>query len=70
MSEPRRPGAQRIERVLIVDSNIGSAKMLANLLRGMWPSTNVYGAQDAQRALALAVQVDPQLIFVEAVGAA
>ncbi len=69
MSEPRRSGAQRIERVLVVDSNIGSAKMLANLLRGMWPATQIYGAQDAKSAFTLAVQVNPQLIFVEAVGA-
>jgi DNA-binding response OmpR family regulator len=54
------------DRVLILDPNMATAKMLATLLRGLWPSANVYGAKDAAMAMLLAGEVDPQLVFVEA----
>lgn len=54
------------DRVLVVDPNITTAKLLANLLRAIWPASQVYGAQDAERAMALAAQVAPELVFVEA----
>jgi DNA-binding response OmpR family regulator len=45
---------------------MATAKMLANLLRSLLPSAQVYGAKDADKAMLLAGQVEPQLVFVEA----
>lgn len=68
MTDQGRKAAAKFERVLIVDPNPASAKMLANLLRDLWPSIKVYGARDAEKAMMLAGEVDPQLLFVESAG--
>ena len=41
--------------------------MLANLLRSISPQTQVYGAKDNDKAMLLAGEVQPQLVFVESV---
>jgi DNA-binding response OmpR family regulator len=56
----------QFNRFLVIDPNLATAKMLANLLRSLSPSVQVYGAQDAEKALLLAGQVAPELVFVEA----
>jgi DNA-binding response OmpR family regulator len=56
----------RFDRILVIDPNLATAKMLANLLRSVLPSAQVYGAKDAEKAMLLAGEVDPQLVFVEA----
>ena len=58
----------KFDRILVVDPNVTTAKLVANLLRSVWPSVAVYGAQDAEKALLLAGQVEPELVFVEAAG--
>ena len=58
----------RIDRILVIDPNVATAKMLANLLRGIWPAAKVYGATEAGKGWALAAEVNPQLVFVEAGG--
>jgi DNA-binding response OmpR family regulator len=58
----------KFDRVLIVDPNVATAKLLANLLRSLWPSVEVYGAQEAGKAMLLAAEVAPELVFVEAAG--
>lgn len=68
MIEPGRKSASKFDRILIVDPSVASAKMLANLLRSLWPTAQVYGAKDAAKAMELAPAVDPQLVFVEAAG--
>lgn len=65
MNEPGRISL-KIERVLVVDPNLATAKMLAGLLRGLWPAAQVYGAQDGDKAMMLGAEVLPQLVFVEA----
>ena len=67
MTEPGRNCA-KIDRILVVDTNMATAKMLAGLLRSVWPSAQIYGAQDRDRAMLLAAEVQPQLVFVDAVG--
>ena len=66
MSDFNRPGPARIERVLVIDPNGVTAKMLANLLRSVWPYVQIYGAPNAAHAMALASDILPQLIFTEA----
>jgi CheY-like chemotaxis protein len=66
VADPGRKPASKFDRILVVDPNLASAKLLANLLRSIWPSTQVYGAKDAERAMLLAAEVQPQLVFVEA----
>lgn len=56
----------KFDRILVIDPNLATAKMLANTLRALSPSAQVYGARDAERALLLAGEVEPQLVFVEA----
>jgi DNA-binding response OmpR family regulator len=58
----------RIDRVLVIDPNTATAKMLATMVRGVWPAAKVYGAGDTGKAMALAAEVDPQLVFVESGG--
>jgi DNA-binding response OmpR family regulator len=58
----------KFDRILVVDPNMATAKMLANLLRSIWPSAQVYGAKDPDKAMLLAGEVEPQLVFVEANG--
>ena len=61
--------ASKVDRILVLDPNLATAKMLATLLRSLWPSAQVYGAGDAEKAMLLAGEVDPQLVFVEAASA-
>jgi CheY-like chemotaxis protein len=58
----------KFERALVVDPVPANAKMLANVLRGLNPSCQVYGAQSNAYAMALAREVNPDLICVESVG--
>jgi CheY-like chemotaxis protein len=66
VAEPGRKPSTKFDRILVVDPNMATAKLLANLLRSIWPSVQVYGAKDAERAMMLAPEVQPQLVFVEA----
>ena len=68
MTDQARKAAAKFERILVVDPNLASAKMLANMIRDLWPWAKIYGAKDAARAMELAADVDPQLVFVEAAG--
>jgi DNA-binding response OmpR family regulator len=54
------------DRILVVDPSLAAAKLLAKFLRDLWPTAEVYGAQDAQKAMSLAGQVEPELLFVQA----
>jgi DNA-binding response OmpR family regulator len=56
----------KFDRILVIDPNLATAKMLANALRSLLPSAQVYGAREAERAMLLAGEVEPQLVFVEA----
>jgi DNA-binding response OmpR family regulator len=56
----------RFDRILIVDPNMATARLLANLLRSLRPSAQVYGARDPKVAMLLAGEVEPELVFVEA----
>ena len=67
MSQPRRASA-RLENIFVVDPNPTTAKMLANLVRNLSPWIQVYGSRFADQAFALLSQMEPQVIFVEAVG--
>jgi DNA-binding response OmpR family regulator len=58
----------KFDRVLVIDPNPANAKMLANLLRGLAPSCQVYGAQTAAMGMGLARELNPQLVFVESAG--
>jgi DNA-binding response OmpR family regulator len=68
VTDQGRKAAAKFERILVVDPNLASAKMLANMIRDLWPWAKIYGARDAARAMALAAEVDAQLVFVEAAG--
>lgn len=59
--------AATMERVLIVDPQVASARMLADLLHNIWPG-QVWMAGTTARALELAQGVEPSLIFVECGG--
>jgi CheY-like chemotaxis protein len=61
----RARGLSRIDRALVLDPSPAQAKLLANLLRGLSPSIQVYGAPDAGQAMQLSAVVGPELIFVE-----
>jgi DNA-binding response OmpR family regulator len=67
VTEPGRIAA-KFDRILVVDANMATAKMLANLLRSLWRTAEVYGAKTADAALELAAAVQPDLVFVEAAG--
>lgn len=67
MSDPSRK-LTKFDRILVVDPNMATAKMLATHLRGIWPSAQIYGATDSAKATSLAAEIDPQLVFVEAAG--
>jgi CheY-like chemotaxis protein len=68
VTDQGRKAAAKFERILVVDPNLATAKMLANLVRSVWPSAQVYGAKDPQKAMGLAAEVQPQLVFVESAG--
>ena len=54
-----------MRRILVIDPDAGTAKMLAELLRSLIPNCQVYGAQTEERAFGFLETFDPQLIFVE-----
>ncbi len=53
-----------MQRVLIVDPQAASAKLLSDLLRNVGPC-QIWTAGDAKRGLELAQTVEPLLVFVE-----
>ncbi|HEY4031265.1 MAG TPA: response regulator [Caulobacteraceae bacterium] len=57
-----------LDRILVVDPNMATAKLLAGLLRSLWPTVQVHGAQDSETAMVLAQVLEPELVFVEAAG--
>jgi CheY-like chemotaxis protein len=68
VSDYGRNGALKFERILVIDPNTASAKMLANLLRSLWPAAQIYGASNHKKAMVLSGEVLPQLVFVESTG--
>jgi len=58
--------APLLQRVMIVDASMTSARMLAEHMRGISTGQS-FIASDAETALTMASQVTPQLIFVELV---
>jgi CheY-like chemotaxis protein len=70
VSDPSRNGVMKFSRILVIDPNPANAKMLANLLRSLGPSSQVYGAQAAAHAMGLARELNPDLVFVESNGPA
>jgi DNA-binding response OmpR family regulator len=59
--------APHLKRVLIVDANMASARLLADLLRDLG-AVDIMFEPDERSALELAREIDPQLIFVERSG--
>ncbi|OXE37244.1 MAG: hypothetical protein CGW95_02670 [Phenylobacterium zucineum] len=53
-----------LQRVMILDSAMSSARMLAEHMRGI-SSSQSYIAVDGDTAFSLARQIDPQIIFVD-----
>ena len=60
--------ARQVERVLIIDPNAASARMLGEILKELGSRQPIY-AQRTEQALAIAREFDPQVIFVEIEGA-
>ena len=60
--------ASKIQRILVIDPQQSTAKMLANLLRSIWASAQIYGAKDHASAMVLAGEINPDLVFVESTG--
>jgi CheY-like chemotaxis protein len=58
----------QLRRVLVVDPNTASAKMLAELLRSLIPNCQVHVAPNEARAMRILEALNPQLIFVECKG--
>lgn len=56
-----------VRRVMIVDANLTAAKLLADLMKGMGARELLF-EQDEKRAVALAKDFEPNLIFVERSG--
>lgn len=57
--------AAQLRRMLVIDPNPNTAKMLAEFLRTLVPNCQVFGAQTDERALRIIETTDLQLIFVE-----
>jgi len=55
---------QRMQRVLIIDSQAASARLLAEAIRAGGP-TEIVMVADTQRGMAAVRAMDPQLVFVE-----
>jgi CheY-like chemotaxis protein len=68
VNDRNRNGGKGLDRVLVIDPNAANAKMMANMLRGIWPSSQIYGASSNARGLDLARDLNAQLIFVESHG--
>ncbi len=62
---PSANSVSQLRRVLVIDANAASAKMLAELLRSLIPNCQVFGAHTEERALRMVQTADPQIIFVE-----
>jgi DNA-binding response OmpR family regulator len=60
--------AVQVRRILIVDANPATARMLAELLRSLIPHCQVLGAQSEDKAFQSLQNFDPQMIFVELKG--
>lgn len=60
----------QLRRVLVIDSNVASAKMLAEFLRALIPNCQVFCAHTEERAMRMVQTVDLQIIFVEYKGGA
>jgi CheY-like chemotaxis protein len=56
-----------ISRVLIIDPSPASARLLADLMKGMG-ARNIFFEPEERRALEMAREVDPQLVLVERSG--
>ena len=56
-----------IRRVLVVDPNPGSARLLGELLKGLGARQLAFEPEE-RRALELANDIDPGVIFVERAG--
>ncbi|WP_421736621.1 response regulator [Caulobacter sp.] len=56
--------AAKVQRVLVVDPNPATARLLADQLRQLG-NVQIYPAQTLEKGYAMARTVDPQLIFVE-----
>ena len=59
--------AQALQRVLIIDPQPASAKMLAEVLRNLYPC-QVWVAPTRQKAIELLQSANPQVVFVESSG--
>jgi CheY-like chemotaxis protein len=59
--------APHIERVLIVDSNLSSARLVGELLKAVGSRRPIY-AHKTERALDLAAEFRPQLVFTDLEG--
>jgi two-component system, response regulator PdtaR len=59
-----RKMAPHLQKVMIVDSVTGSARLLAEQMRGI-SSGQTFQAADVKTALSMTGQVEPQLIFVD-----
>lgn len=64
---PAKNTAQ-LRRVLVLDPNTATAKMLAELLRSLISNCQVHIAPTEARAMAMIEAINPQLIFVELKG--
>jgi DNA-binding response OmpR family regulator len=60
--------AQHVDRVLIVDPNLGASQVLAELLKELGARQRLHAAT-TRKALELTAEWAPQLIFVEFAGA-
>lgn len=58
---------RHVERVLVVDPNAASARLIGDLLKDFGARQPVYASTTA-RALALAQEFEPQIVFVELTG--
>ena len=56
--------AQLMQRVMIVDPAPAAAKLLSELLRDISPC-QIWTATDASKAMQIASQIDPHVVFVE-----
>lgn len=59
--------AAKVQRVLVVDPNPATARLLADQLRQLG-NVQIYPAATIEKGYAMARAVDPQLIFVESAG--
>jgi CheY-like chemotaxis protein len=59
--------SRQIERVLIVDTNAASARLVGELMKELGARQPIY-ASATERALTLAAELEPQLVFTELAG--